>query len=143
MTFEKVTASDKPMYGPRKLLLCGFPADAQPKFKTLLKMIGLSDLPVVWAAPEQARLCLADLLGLADGAGEGVSSLLPRAIIVSGIAEKELHALMDACRQTGMKAALWAAITPTSETWTLAQLLTELEAERTAMKDLKNAPSKK
>ena len=137
MTFEKVTASDKLMYGPRKLLLCGFPAEAQPKFKTLLKMIGLADLPVIWAVSEQARLRLADLLDLADGTGEGVSSLLSRAIIVSGITEKELHTLMNACRQTGMKAALWAAVSPTSETWTLEQLLTELEAERTAMKKMK------
>lgn len=137
MTFEKVTASDKPMYGPRKLLLCGFPADAQPKFKTLLKMIGLSDLPEIWVATAQAGLRLTDLLDLSDGTGEGVSSLLSRAIIVSGITEKELHTLMNACRQTGMKAALWAAVTPTSETWTLEQLLTELEAERTAMKKMK------
>jgi len=137
MTFEKVIASDKSMYGPRKLLLCGFPADVQPKFKTLLEMIGLADLPGIWLALEQAELRLTDLLNLADGTGEGVSSLLPRAIIVSGITEKELHTLMNACRQTGMKAALWAAVTPTSETWTLEQLVTELEAERTAMKKMK------
>jgi len=137
MTFEKVTASDKPMYGPRKLLLCGFPADAQPKFKTLLKMAGLADLPAIWVAAAQTGLHLTDLLGLADGTGEGESSLLPRAIIVSGISEKELHMLMNACRQTGMKAALWAAVTSTSETWTLAQLLTELEAERAAMRKMK------
>lgn len=137
MTFEKVTASDKPMYGPRKLLLCGFPADAQPKFKTLLKMAGLADLPAIWVAAAQAGLRLTDLLDLADGTGERVSSLLSRAIIVSGITEKELHTLMNACRQTGMKAALWAAVTPTSETWTLEQLLTELEAERTVMKNMK------
>lgn len=137
MTFEKVTASDKPMYGPRKLLLCGFPADAQPKFKTLLKKAGLADLPEIWVAAAQAGLRLTDLLDLADGTGEGVSSLLSRAIIVSGITEKELHTLMNACRQTGMKAALWATVTPTSETWTLEQLLTELEVERTAMNNMK------
>ena len=25
--FEKVSPSDKPMYGPRKLMVCGFPSD--------------------------------------------------------------------------------------------------------------------
>jgi hypothetical protein len=28
-TFEKVQRSDTPMYGPKKLLLCGFPAEAR------------------------------------------------------------------------------------------------------------------
>jgi len=27
--FQKVSRTDKPLYGPRKLLLCGFAADAQ------------------------------------------------------------------------------------------------------------------
>jgi len=49
--FQKVDQSDSLLYGPRKLLLCGFPAHAQSKFMTLLKMIGLSEMPVVWVAP--------------------------------------------------------------------------------------------
>lgn len=133
MTFEKVTASDKPMHGPRKLLLCGFPAEAQSKFKTLLKMIDLDGLPAIWVTPSQSELYISDLLSLADDTGKGISSSLPRAIIVSGIFEKELHYLMRACQQTGMQSALWAALTPTSETWTLQQLLAELATERSAM----------
>ncbi len=30
--FEKVSQSDKPLYGPRKLLLCGFSQSVQPNF---------------------------------------------------------------------------------------------------------------
>jgi len=52
--FQKVTQSDNLLYGPRKLLLCGFPADAQSKFITLLKMIGLSEMPMVWVTEDQA-----------------------------------------------------------------------------------------
>ena len=137
MTFKKVTVSDKPMFGPRKLLLCGFPAEAQPKFRYLLEMVGMADLPAIWVDRGQADFLLKDLLDRADGTGEGVSSLLPRAIIVSGTTESELHALINACRQTGMKAALWATVTPTSETWTIEQLIIELEAERAAMKRMK------
>jgi hypothetical protein len=32
-----------------------------------------------------------------------------------------------------MQPALWAALTPTSETWPLKRLLTELQAERKAL----------
>jgi hypothetical protein len=35
--FEKVSRSDKTLYGPRKLLLCGFADAAQPKFLTVLQ----------------------------------------------------------------------------------------------------------
>ena len=33
--FEKVTTSDKPIYGPRKLMLCGFSSGAQSNFESV------------------------------------------------------------------------------------------------------------
>ena len=132
-SFEKIGRSDKCLYGPRKLLLCGFPIEAQSKFKTLLGMIGLTNLPIVWANDNDGRSTLGFLMEQSDGEGEGVSSGLPRAIIVAGVEEKELHRLMSGCRQAGMMKALWATLTPTSEKWTLAALLEELAAENRAM----------
>ena len=129
--FEKVKRSDNPMYGPRKLIVCGFPAPAQPKFAAVLKMAGLADIAVLWANQAHAPKILSALLHLTAGAGE--DSKLPRAIIVSGLTENELHTLMAVCRKTGMKQALWATLTPTSETWPLGQLLEELQAERKAL----------
>jgi hypothetical protein len=131
--FEKMTISDKALYGPCKLLLCGFPAGAQAKLNTVLDMAGLNAVPCVWVSRAQAGLLLSDLFQLPDGEGQGVSSDLPRAIIVAGITEKELIGLMAVCRKTGMKAALWATLTPTSENWSLTELLAELSAERRAM----------
>ena len=132
--FQKVDQSDNLLYGPRKLLLCGFPADAQSKFMTLLKMIGLSEMPMVWVTEDQADIHAGDLAQLEDGAGTGVSSDLPRAIIMSGISQNELHILMAGCRKSGMQQPLWATLTPTSETWPIQNLLKELAAEHEAMK---------
>ena len=132
-TFEKVQHSDDRMYGPPKLLLCGFSASAQSNFGTVLKMAGLQDVGVVWANEMNGKETLASLIGLSDGAGAGTGSALPRAIVVSGITENQLHTLMTVCRQSGMPQSLWAALTPTSETWPLAQLLSELQAERKAL----------
>lgn len=134
-TFEKVQHSDSRMYGSPKLLLCGFSVAAQPKFGAVLKMAGLQDIAVVWANEENGKETLAALLSLPGGAGAGTGSALPRAIIVSGITENQLHRLMTVCRKTGMQQALWAALTPTSETWPLAQLLSELQAERKALSE--------
>jgi hypothetical protein len=60
---------------------------------------------------------------------------MPAAIIMSGITENELHQLISSYRKVGMPEPLWATLTPTSEGWTLRQLLTELSAEQQAMKE--------
>jgi len=134
-TFEKVTRSEKLLYGPRKLMLCGFPAVGQAKFDTVLGKVGIADVPKVWVTAEQAQQTLADILALPDGSGAGVSSTLARAVIVSGLTEAQLISLMNICKKSGMQQALWACLTPISETWPLQQLLTELTREREAMRD--------
>jgi len=136
-TFEKVTRSEKPLYGPRKLMLCGFPAVGQAKFDMVLGLVGIADVPKIWVTAEQAQHSLAEILALPDGSGTGVSSSLPRAVIVSGLIEAQLISLMNVCKKSGMQQALWACLTPVSETWTLQQLLTELAHEREAMQKRK------
>lgn len=131
--FEKVGNSGKRLYGERKLLLCGFAAAAQSKFKTLLEMIGIEHLPLVWAVSQDLDVPVSDLFERPEGSGENKDSSLPRSIIVAGLEEQELHLLMSGCKRAGMQQALWAVLTPTSEKWSLAALLNELAAERTAM----------
>lgn len=135
--FQKVSQSDKLLYGPRKLLLCGFSADTQSKFTSLLKIIDLTEISKVWVTKDQADIRVRELLELEDGTGKGISSGLPRAVIMSGITQKELHKLMAVCRKSGMKPLLWATLTPTSETWTILNLLNELAAEHRAMQKRK------
>ena len=132
-TFEKITLTDKPLYGPEKLIVCGFSADIQPKFEAIIDMAGLAEVPLVWALESQADTRLSQLAAMPNGSGKGASSSLPRAIIVAGISERQLQTLMAVCRKTGMKPALWATLTPTSETWLLKELLAELSAEREAL----------
>ena len=132
-SFEKVSSSDTPLYGPRRLFLCGFPAEAQPKFEIVLKAVGLQNVPKVWVPDNQEDMLLSDLLKLEDNSGAGLSSKLPRAIIVAGISQNELLDLMAICKQAGMKDALWATLTPISANWSVQQLLAELATEREAL----------
>ena len=136
--FEKVAASDKPMYGPRKLLICGFSAEIQPHVVNLLEIIKLAEVQRIWVTAEHAGSLISDVLALEDSSGWGVTSELPRAIIMCGLTQNELHLLMSASRQAGMKPPLWATLTPTSETWTVRDLLTELAAEHQAMQQRKS-----
>lgn len=128
--FEKIGGAEKQLYGSRKLLLCGFPAEAQPKFKRVLEMAGLGDVAQVWAGEADGRIPMGALFKRPHDSGFGASSSLPRAIVVSGTTEGDLLRLMAVCRQSGMKNALWAVLTPTSEQWPLERLIAELDAER-------------
>ena len=132
-TFQKVSRSNQRLYGPRKLLLCGFEADAQPIFMKLLALLKITDLPTVWATEDQVELRLAELLELPDKSGWGISSKLTRAIVMSGVTQNELHLLMSGSKQAGMKQTLWATLTPVTETWALGRLIKELITERETM----------
>jgi hypothetical protein len=113
--------------------LWGFGREAEPKFKKVLDVAGLAGVPVVWAVADDAAGKVGVLFQHPADTGFGAGSALKRAVIVAGITENELHTLMNVCKKTGMQAALWAALTPTSETWTLKALLEELSAERRQM----------
>ena len=131
--FEKVTQSEKTLYGPRKLILCGFAARMQVNFDKILAHIGLPDLGLLWVNEDRIEEPLGEIMELPSGTGAGVDSTLPRTIVVAGISEKDLHNLMNTCRASGMQQALWAVLTPVSEKWPLRQLIAELESERAAL----------
>lgn len=136
--FEKIGTTNQRLYGERKLLLCGFAPPAQSKFRTLMEMLGIIEIPLIWAGNEDGDVLVGELMRRTDDSGQGAESQLPRALIVSGIEENELHLLISGCRQAGMKQALWATLTPTSEGWPLNKLLNELISERQALAKVKN-----
>ena len=136
-TFEKLNKTEKTLYGPEKLLLCGFSIRAQATFSAMLELIGLGNVPRIWVLPEQKDTPIRELLALDGGSGSGKGSNMPKAVIVAGIAEKALIALMGACKKSDITGIMWAALTPTSEQWAIDRLLEELAAERKAMQQRK------
>jgi hypothetical protein len=64
---------------------------------------------------------------------------MPRAVIMSGVTGKEMNSLMQGYRKARFPLQLWASLTPTSETWTLQELLSELEMESRAMQGKKGS----
>jgi len=100
---------------------------------SLIHQAGLRDAPLVWVAADRADMLVSDLLRLPDRTGLGEVSTLPRAVILSGVTGNEIHRLMALNRKTSRQATIWATVTPVSETWTLKNLLRELQAERKAL----------
>ena len=132
-SFRRVTQSPQPLYGPRRLVICGFTPAGQTVLDEVLASTALTDLPTIYAATADLESALAALLTRASGSGRGEASHMPAAIIMAGITEDELHQLISHYRQAGLPRPLWATLTPTSEKWTLRQLLQELSAERAAL----------
>ena len=131
---KKVGNSPKKMYGPRKLLVCGYSDPEQQTLLLLLKNSGLSVIPVIFAINEDLQKPLTEVLGSDHGCGQGGISEMKRALIMSGFTQKQLHTLMEAYRRAKLPIQHWATLTPTSEKWPVADLLDELEAEAEAMR---------
>ena len=122
------------MYGPRKLLVCGYPETEQRTLLSLLKEKGLNTFPVIFATNGDLQRTLKEVLDSDDRQGQGESFDMKRAVIMSGFTQKELHTLMSAYRGCELPVQLWATLTPISENWSLADLLDELAAEAEAIK---------
>jgi hypothetical protein len=98
----------------------------------MLAKLKINDISVKFISESMAEHILGAIAAIPDSFGQGTPSNLPRAVIMSGITENELHHIMNGYRTTGLPPQLWATLTPTSETWPLSVLLEELAAEKAA-----------
>lgn len=131
--FSRIDKTDKRMYGPRGLLICGYPEEERYVFLDFILKINMNDVPVIFAVNEDVGKTLGDLFTHEHKAGITGPSDLPRSVIMSGLSQNELHSLMSGYREAGFVNQIWASLTPTSETWTLKSLLKELLAEAREM----------
>ncbi len=132
--FSKIGAdAKKRLYGPRGLLVCGYAAAEQQPFLDMLVRFSLADIPVVFATAAEMDHTVGEALTLPAGHGQDADSPLPRAVVLSGVTEKELSTIMAAWKHLGLPRQNWASLTPTSEGWPLVDLLTELDMERVAL----------
>ncbi|WP_373498473.1 DUF3783 domain-containing protein [Desulfococcus sp.] len=130
--FQAVGTSDERMFGPRKIIVCGFSAEEQDTFGKMAAAVGMADMPLVFAGEGEADDALGEIVDLPQGTGLGRASVLERAVILSGLTERELHAVMAGYRGMELPRTLWATLTESSVTWPLSELLKELAAERAA-----------
>ncbi len=139
-TFEPINReSSQRMFGPRAILLCGFTSNEQDRIAKILE--DFESLPFSVACEGDEKQPVGDLLTRPHETGLGDQTDLPRLVLLSGLTQQELHLVMGAFRESDLPRPMWAALTPTSATWTLEALLEELDAERRAMAQARNRPS--
>ena len=138
--FSKVTGSSKKrLYGDRAMLACGYSALEQEGLLAMMERWNFSDMPALFAGAADMDRTVGEILREPAGHGKGSDSPLPRAIILAGLTEKELNTFMAAWKHLGLPTQNWATLTPTSETWPLIDLLTELDMERIALQSQRKA----
>jgi hypothetical protein len=135
--FEKIHPSDERMYGPKGILVCGYPPPEHRFFAMFMDKAGFGDRPIVFPTNNDSGKILKELLRLATGSGMGEPADMPRAVILSGFTQNEVHRVMAAYRQAGLPPQMWATLTPVSENWPLADLLKELKEESEFFKQKK------
>lgn len=133
--FTKVGKSKKRMYGDRGLLVCGYRPEERTDFLKLVDQVGLSGIRVVFAPSHDLGTCVGDILTYESNAEFMGASDMPRAVVMSGLTQNELHRLLTTYRKAGFASQLWASLTPVSEEWPLENLLNELQAEKKAMEN--------
>ena len=136
--FQKVTQSSERMYGPKGIIFCGFSAAEHDPLVNALTQIGFGDRPLIFATHADIEKNITDVLASADRSGMGESAEMPRATIMSGCTQMEVHTLMTAFKEAGLPRQLWATMTPISEGWQLGALLKELVKEDAAFRKRDN-----
>lgn len=138
-TFRPIGDSEKKMHGNTAVLISGFSAEEQESLHKHLQEWGMNEVPLVIVAAETLSFSLADATALPDKTNFGETPELPRAVVMSGLEERQLNSLMRGYREIGLARPLWASVTPHSETWTVKYLLVELLKEREAMREAMRA----
>ena len=133
--FTKIGKSKNRMYGPKGLLVCGYPEEERTDFLKLVDEVGLVGIRIVFASSHDLGASVGGILAHENKAGIVGPSNMQRAVVMSGLTQNELHRLMADYRKAGFARQIWATLTPVSEKWPLEQLLNELQAEDKAMKN--------
>lgn len=130
--FTKIGHSDDRMFGPPRLLVCGYPIDDQSRFLGMIEAMDIEIPPIIFIPTEDKNKTILELLELSDRMGQGAPSDMHRAVIFSGCTERQLHRIMENYRNRQLPKQLCATVTPISINWTLNALLEELIKEREA-----------
>lgn len=145
--FKKVGASEERMYGPCKIVVCGYSPGQHDPLLAFFRAKGFEQFHVVFVPGREEGNLVKDFISRPHLYGYQEDPGTRKAIVISGFTEKELHALLAAFREEGIPRPLLAALTPTSETWPVRVLLRELSREAEEMKRLRqkngNQPSEK
>lgn len=123
----------KEAFGPEAVLLCGYDRDEVPGVSALLQHADAAGHRVVSCTTTMGKWTIERALGGNDGGTWLPVGKVPRVMLLSGLSDAKVQAVLDAYAATGLERPIFAVATPTNLGFTVIRLLEELMAERQAM----------
>jgi len=137
MTFKPIDASNEQRFGETAILLCGFAAQELKPIRDLLDALGIVDVKIIPCTEGMLAQTVGEALSDPAQGLPAPPEKLPRVMILSGLTNELLHALLNNYSATKLPRPIFAAATPESVKMPLKQLLVELLAEHKMMQNRK------
>jgi hypothetical protein len=131
-TFQALDATSEETCGPHAALLCGFSRDEARSITALLEHAA-ADYRVVCCTTTMGNWTIERALGGDDGGALLPVDKVPRVVLLSGLPDGQVQAVLEAYSSTGIARPIFAVATPANLGFTVIQLLEELIAERQEM----------
>ena len=130
--FEALSEDEQAGLGPAAVLLAGFEAAEETPISQLLSGAGAPEHALIRCRVSMLDQTLHDALAEPAPGELARADQLPRVLILSGLSNRQLHAVIDGFADTGLRRPVWASATENSLQMTLKALLTHLLAEQQA-----------
>jgi len=134
-TFEAFDSESDQAFGPEAVLLCGYERNEASLIDAVLKGLALAGHRVVCCTTTMGSWTIERALAGDDGGKLLPVGKIPRVMLLSGLRDEHVQAVLDAYASTGLERPIFAVATPANLGFTVIRLLEELMAERQAMAD--------
>ncbi|CAN1800057.1 hypothetical protein LINPERHAP1_LOCUS22369 [Linum perenne] len=127
--------ADDPVFGPPALLLLGFEVEEAAKMQQLLQEMGGEFLQLVFCTEDMISRSLWEAINTAQPNLEAVkvAKSMPRICFISGLSGEETMMFIDAFPETGLEAAVFAALVPNSADKPIYELVEEIMGDHEMM----------
>ena len=133
--FQALDSSNDQTCGPRAALLCGFSQGEGRLIAALLEQVAAAGYRVVCCTTTMGSWTIERTLCGDDGGTLLPVGKVPRVMLLSGLRDGQVQAVLDAYDTTGLPRPIFAVATPANLGFTVIQLMQELIAERQAMEE--------
>lgn len=132
MSFQKIDIENETRLDEQYcVLVVGY---TNEELNILIPFIESSNIPEYLIIPkEKFGLSVETLLQGTEEVKEFDGAIVPKALIMSGFTQKEIHNFVQNYKSLSLPMPLFAVVTPTSKKWKLGKLLKELALERAKM----------
>lgn len=129
-TFQALNDDNGAVFGPPAALVFGFERSEGSRLERLLHRTGAGDHRVVCCTTTMVNLPVGEALLGADGGPLLTAGTVPRVVLLSGLSDRQVGAVLDQYASLALPRPIFAVATEGNLGFTVLGLLEELIAEK-------------